>query len=87
MCLGGSVSHNRFRSRSYSQPADLGHYVERNQEVEKHPTYFCSPADRLFLLIAGHRDGIRVETVEDFKIFLEARADISVYNRFVLAII
>ena len=77
----GSVTHNRIRSDTYSQSAALGRYLERNQEVEKQPTHVRSPSERLFLLIGAHCDGICVESVEDFKIFLEARADISVCDR------
>src|SRR6266576_6999560 len=76
MRLVCSISRNRGLSNGYQQTTDFGHHVKRNQEVGEKRAHFRLSTNRFFPGFAAYLDIVIVKSVEDFKIFFEAFADV-----------
>jgi hypothetical protein len=72
----GNISGNRIVPNGYRQAPDLGHYVKRDEEVEKKGAHARFPPNRLFACFAACLDILVIKRVEDFKILFEACADV-----------
>src|SRR5258707_5642141 len=71
-----NISSKRIVPNGYRQAPDLGHYVKRDQEVEKKGAHSRFPSNRLFARSAARLDILGIKRVEDCKILFEACADV-----------